>query len=165
MLSLQIIYNARYLFLFVKLIPLKTNDANNNRKVRYVYTEKNIRLRLFKYLREQTTRFYRGTSLLTEMVMTAKSRWDIGSFVGSITEEHFRAWVTIKKSTYREVSLRYHAQFWSLHRNTRIMQITRALLLCSHAFSLLKRYLSLGSLTTSRRTCVCRVGCGPEGAA
>lgn len=71
--------------------------------------------------------------MLTEMVMTAKSRWDIGSFVGSITEEHFRDWVTIKKSTYREVSLRYHAQFWSLRRNTRIMQITRVQLLCSHA--------------------------------
>lgn len=64
------------------------------------------------------------------MVMTRmKSRWSIGSLVGSITKKRFSTWVAIKKHLSREVLLRYHFQFQLLRRNAHIMQITHAIAL------------------------------------
>lgn len=67
-----------------------------------------------KYLREQTTRFYRETSAAnrngddSEIPMR---HW----LVRRINYRGAFLWQSNnKKSTYRQISLRYHAQFWSL---------------------------------------------------
>lgn len=81
---------------------------------------------------EQTSRFHRGTTLLTEMVMTPDEIPTEHWVVRRINYEEAFPYPsrTIKKHLSREVLLRYHFQFRLSRRNARfIMQITRAIAL------------------------------------